>query len=64
VNILQLERKYNKSISFTSENFQHLESKAYIKENLADILLRGEGINDTISKYFKQKKKKRCFTQI
>jgi hypothetical protein len=59
VNILALERKYQKSNSTASENFQNLESQESVKENLADILFRGEKIIDYVSKKFKQKKKKR-----
>ncbi|KAF2338823.1 relaxase/mobilization nuclease domain-containing protein [Flavobacterium ginsenosidimutans] len=64
MNILALERKYNKSNSATSEKFQNLESQEYVKENLADILLRGEKINDYVSKQFKQKKKRRLYKGI
>ena len=64
MNILSLERKYQKSVSTNSENFQDMESIEYVKENLADILLRGEKINDYISKQFKQKKKKRLYKGI
>ena len=55
------------SISFvdiSSENFQNLEAKDYIKENLLDILLRGEKVADYVSKQFKQKKKKRLYKGI
>jgi len=58
-NILQLERKYNNSIANDSENFPNLEPKEYRKENLVDILLRGEKINDYVSKQFKKNKRKR-----
>jgi len=61
MNILALERKYQNSIANNSENFQNIELKEYVKENLADILLRGEKINDYVSKQFKQKKKKRLY---
>ncbi|UWY30047.1 relaxase/mobilization nuclease domain-containing protein [Flavobacterium sp. TR2] len=64
MNILALERKYQKSISTAPENFQNLELKEYVKENLADILLRGEKINDYVSKQFKQKKKRRLYNGI
>lgn len=57
MNILALERKHQNSISTPSENIQNLESKEFVKENLVDILLRGERINDYVSKQFKQKKK-------
>ncbi len=40
------ERKYQKPYSILSENIHNLESQEYVKENLADILLRGEKIND------------------
>jgi hypothetical protein len=59
MNILLLEKKYQNTVSTNSGNFQDLESKEYIKENLVDILLRGESINDYVSKQFRQKKKKR-----
>lgn len=58
MNILDFERKNQNSISISSERFQDPESEEYVKENLADILLRGEKINDYVSKQFKQKKKK------
>lgn len=61
MNILALERKHQNSISTNSENVKDLELKEYIKENLADILLRGEKINDYVSKQFKQKKKRRIY---
>lgn len=64
MNILALERKQQNSISKNSENVKNLESKEYVKENLADILLRGEKINDYVSKQFKQKKKKRLYKRI
>ncbi|MCV2486493.1 relaxase/mobilization nuclease domain-containing protein [Flavobacterium sp. SH_e] len=58
LNILALERKHQNSISTNSENFQDLKLREYVKENLADILLRGEKLNDYVSKQFKQKKRK------
>ncbi|QDW21197.1 relaxase/mobilization nuclease domain-containing protein [Flavobacterium sp. KBS0721] len=64
LNILAFEKKHQNSVSTNSENFQDLESKEYAKENLADILLRGEKINDYVSKQFKQKKKKRIHKGI
>ena len=64
MNIVTLERKHQNSISTNSENFQDLELKKYIKENLADILLRGEKVNDYVPKQFKQKKKKRLLKGI
>ncbi|MFH7010862.1 hypothetical protein ACHRV5_03265 [Flavobacterium sp. FlaQc-52] len=64
LNILAFERKHQNSVSTYSENFQDLEAKEYVKENLADILLRGEKINDYVSKQFKQKKKKRFYKGI
>ncbi|MEG2103237.1 MAG: relaxase/mobilization nuclease domain-containing protein [Flavobacterium sp.] len=64
LNILAFEKKHQNSVSTNSENFQDLESKDYAKENLADILLRGEKINDYVSKQFKQKKKKRIHKGI
>ena len=59
MNILAIEKKYQNHISTHSENSHYLQLKEYVKENLADILLRGENINDYVSKQFKQKKKKR-----
>ncbi|WP_433835685.1 relaxase/mobilization nuclease domain-containing protein [Flavobacterium anhuiense] len=59
INILSLERKHQNSLSANSENFQNIDLRDYVKENLADILLRGEKMNDYVSKQFKQKKKKR-----
>ncbi|MHC0443017.1 relaxase/mobilization nuclease domain-containing protein [Flavobacterium sp. 3-210] len=59
MNILALERKYENSVSRNSEDIQYPESREYVKENLADILLRGEKINEYVSKQFKQKKKRR-----
>jgi hypothetical protein len=64
MNIVTLERKHQNSISTNSKNFQDLELKKYIKENLADILLRGEKVSDYVSKQFKQKKKKRIYKGI
>jgi len=64
MNILALERKHQNSMSTNSESFQDLESREYVKENLADILLRGEKVNDYVSKQFKQKKKKRLYKRI
>lgn len=64
MNILALERKHQNSISTSSENFQIHELKEYIKENMADILLRGEKLNDYVSKEFKQKKKKKLYRGI
>ena len=59
MSILAFERKHQNSISTSSEKFQDPESREYVKENLADILLRGENIIDNVSKQFKQKKKNR-----
>jgi len=59
LNILAIERKYQNSNTTASKNIQNLESQEFVKENLADILLRGEKINDYVSKQFKQKKKER-----
>ena len=64
LNILTFERKYQKSNSTSSEQFKNLESQEYVKENLADILLRGEKINDYVSKQFKQRKKRRLYRGI
>ncbi|HEY1195539.1 relaxase/mobilization nuclease domain-containing protein [Flavobacterium sp.] len=64
MNILALERKYQKSNSTVSENIQNLELRKHVKENLADILLRVEKVNDYISKQFKQKKKRRLYKGI
>jgi hypothetical protein len=64
MNILAFERKYHRNLSTASENFQNIEFKEYVKENLADILLRGEKVNDYISKQFKQKKKKKMYKGI
>ncbi|UWY30149.1 relaxase/mobilization nuclease domain-containing protein [Flavobacterium sp. TR2] len=64
LNILALERKHQSGLSTASENFQNIELKEYVKENLADILLRGEKIIDYVSKQFKQKKKKRLYKGI
>ncbi|BFM44021.1 conjugal transfer protein MobB [Flavobacterium sp. CFS9] len=64
MNILALERKHQNSIPISSEKFQDLKSREYVKENLADILLRGEKVNDYVSKQFKQKKKNRLFKRI
>jgi len=63
-NILALERNHQNSVSTNSENYQDVESKEYVKENLVDILLRGEKINDYVSKQFKQKKKRRFYKGI
>lgn len=64
VNILAFESKYQKSNSTSSENFKNLQSQDYVKENLADILLRGEKITDYVSKQFKQKKKRKLYKGI
>jgi hypothetical protein len=63
-NILAFERKHQNSVSTNSANFQDFESREYVKENLVDILLRGEKIYDYVSKQFKQKKKKRLYRGI
>jgi hypothetical protein len=63
-NILALEKKHQSNLSTTSENFQNIELKEYVSENLADILLRGEKIIDYVSKQVKQKKKKRLYKGI
>ncbi|NWL03604.1 relaxase [Flavobacterium collinsii] len=64
INILEIERKNQNSIPKNSENFQHLESREYISGNLAEILLRGEKINDYVSKQFNKKKKRRHHKNI
>ncbi|QLC65923.1 relaxase/mobilization nuclease domain-containing protein [Flavobacterium sp. LPB0248] len=64
MNILALERKHQNSFPTNSENFQDTELREYVKENLAEILLRGENLNDYVSKQFKQKKKKRLYKGI
>ncbi|SFD10676.1 hypothetical protein [Flavobacterium phragmitis] len=64
MNILALEKKYQNSISTNSENLQDLESREYVKENLADILLRGEKVNEYVPKEFKRKKKKKLYKGI
>lgn len=61
MNILALERKHQSSISISSKKFQDLESREYVKENLVEILLRGEKTDEYVSKQFKQKKKKRFY---
>ncbi|MXO04006.1 relaxase/mobilization nuclease domain-containing protein [Flavobacterium sp. HBTb2-11-1] len=64
MNIVAFEKKYQNNVSANTGNFQNLESKDHVKENLADILLRGEKINDYVSKQFKQKKKKKLYNGI
>jgi len=64
MNILAIEKKYQKSNSEVLEKFQNIESQESVKENLADILLCGEKINDYVSKQFKLKKKKRLHKGI
>ena len=59
MNIRALERKYQNSINTNSENFKNFESIEYVKENLANILLRSDIINDYVSKRFKQQKKRK-----
>lgn len=59
MNILAIEKKHQNSVSANSQNFQDFESRDYVKENLAEILLRGERVNDFVSKQFKRKNKKR-----
>ncbi|WP_294962336.1 relaxase/mobilization nuclease domain-containing protein [uncultured Flavobacterium sp.] len=63
-NILAIERKHQNSISTTLESFKNLELREYVKENLVDILLRGEKVNEYVSKQFKQKKKRRLYRGI
>jgi hypothetical protein len=62
--ILSFERKYQNSVSTNSENFQDHELREYVKQNLTEILLRGEKVNDYVSKQFKQKKKKRFYKGV
>ncbi len=64
MNILALERKHQNFILTNSGNIQDPELRKYIKENLSDILMRGEIVNDYVSKEFKQKKKKRLYKGI
>ncbi|WJS96781.1 relaxase/mobilization nuclease domain-containing protein [Flavobacterium johnsoniae] len=64
MNILTLEKKCQNTNLDSSEKLQNLDSNAYAKENLADILLRGEKINDYVSKKFKQKKKRRIYRGV
>jgi hypothetical protein len=64
MHILAFERKYQNSISISSEKFQDLKSRESVKENLVEILLRGEKADEYISKQFKQKKKKRFYKGI
>jgi len=64
MNILALERKHQNSNSTILENFKDFELREFVKENLADILFRGEKVNDYVSKQFKQKKKKRLYNGI
>ena len=64
MSILVFEKKHQNSISTNSINFQDIELKEYVKENLADILLRVEKINDYIPKQFKQKNRKRVQRRI
>ena len=64
LNILAFEKKHQNSVSTNFENFQDIESKEYVKENLADILLRGEKIYDYVSKQFKEKRKKRLYKRM
>lgn len=59
INILALGRKHQNSISTNSDNFKDFELREYVKENLTEILLRGEKINDYVSKQFRRKKKQR-----
>ncbi|KAF2343110.1 relaxase/mobilization nuclease domain-containing protein [Flavobacterium tistrianum] len=64
MNILALERKHENSVSRNSEDIQYPELREYVKENLAEILPRGEKINEYVSKKFKQKKKRRLYKGI
>lgn len=63
-NILAFERKHQNSISKNLENLHDVELREYVKDNLADILIRAEKIDDYVSKQFKQKKKKRLYKGI
>jgi hypothetical protein len=64
LNILALERKYQNSISTSPENIQHLVLREYVKENLADILLRGEKIMIMFRNNLIKKRKKRIYKRI
>lgn len=64
MNILAFERKHQNSISTNSENFQDFESREYVKENIAEILLRGEKINDYVPQQLKRKKRKKIDRRI
>ncbi|ABQ06668.1 relaxase/mobilization nuclease domain-containing protein [Flavobacterium johnsoniae] len=64
MNILELERKHQNSVSTNSENFQDIESKKYVKENLVDILFRGEKVYDYISEQIKRTKRKKIHRKI
>ncbi|KAF2335379.1 relaxase/mobilization nuclease domain-containing protein [Flavobacterium ginsenosidimutans] len=58
-NILAFEKKHQNSISTDTVKIQDLASREYVKENLADILLRGEKINEYFSNQFRKKRKRR-----
>jgi len=58
MNILAIEKKHQNSVSTNSQNFQDFESRDYVKENLTEILLRGERVHDFVSKQFKKKIKR------
>jgi hypothetical protein len=62
--ILELERKHQNSISDNSENFLNLESKEYVKENFADLLLGVEKINDYVPQQLKRRKRKKIDRRI
>lgn len=64
MNILAFERKHQSSFSENSENFKDFELRTYVKENLFEILLRGEKVDGYVSKEFKYKKKKRFYKGI
>lgn len=64
INILALEKKYQNSVLTSSENFQNLDFKKYVKENLAEILFRGEKIDDYIPKRLKQNSRRRKSIRI
>lgn len=58
-NFLEHDRKFKNYIINTSEYFQNLESKEFIKINLTDILLHGEKTNEYVQKHYKQNNKKK-----
>jgi len=64
MNILVHERLHQNFTLINYDSFQDLTSREYVTENLADILLRGEKINEYVPNQQKLKKKKRIHKKL